>query len=143
MKFKKLLYIVMALLSITICVFLWADNELNEVLGKSTEVIDISSIIKPTEIIHIKNANVLSEDCSHFIKNQDVIIKNGKIIHLGENQQIEKNAVIIDGTNKYLIPGLIDSHVHLKESKNDLFLYLVNDKDCQDYKREIRVKFSG
>lgn len=116
----------MALLSITICVFLWADNELNKVLGKSTEVIDISSILKPTEIIHLKNANVLAEDCTHFIKNQDVIIKNGKIIHVGENQQINKNAVIIDGTNKYLIPGLIDSHVHLKESKNDLFLYLVN-----------------
>ena len=116
----------MGLLSISICVFLWSDNELNKVLGKSTKVIDISSIVKPTEIIQIKNTNVLSEDCSHFIKNQDVIIKNGKIIRLGENQPVENNALIIDGTDKYLIPGLIDSHVHLKESKNDLFLYLVN-----------------
>lgn len=126
MRFRKLLYIVIGLLSISICVFLWSDNELNKVLGKSTKVIDIASIIKPTEIIQIKNANVLSEDCSHFIKNQDVVIKNGKIIRLGENQLVENNAVIIDGTDKYLIPGLIDSHVHLKESKNDLFLYLVN-----------------
>ena len=116
----------MALLSITICVFIWTDNELNKVLGKSTKVIEISSIIKPSEIVIIKNTNVLSEDCSHFIKNQFVIIKNGKIIHVGENQPNVKNAVMIDGTNKYLIPGLIDSHVHLKESKNDLFLYLVN-----------------
>jgi len=126
MRFRKLLYAVMALLSISICVFLWSDNELNKVLGKSTKGIDISSIVKPPEIIQIKNANVLSEDCSHFIKNQDVVIKNGKIFRLGENQLIENTAVIIDGTDKYLIPGLIDSHVHLKESKNDLYLYLVN-----------------
>ncbi|MFE3867481.1 amidohydrolase family protein [Flavobacterium sp. LS2P90] len=126
MRFRKLLYVVMALLGISFCVFLWSDNELNTVLGKSTKVIDISSIVKPSEIIQIKNANVLSEDCTYFIKNQDVIIKNGKIFNLGKNQLLDNSSTIIDGTNKYLIPGLIDSHVHLKESKNDLFLYLVN-----------------
>jgi predicted metal-dependent TIM-barrel fold hydrolase len=124
--FTRLLYAIMILLVIFICVFIWADNELNKVLGKSTKVIDISSIVKKSEIIQIKNVNVLSEDCAYFIKNQDVIIKNGKIIHLGKNEPIENTADIIDGTNKYLIPSLIDSHVHLKESKNDLFLYLVN-----------------
>jgi predicted metal-dependent TIM-barrel fold hydrolase len=124
--FRRLLYAVMILLGVFIGVFIWADNELNKVLGKSTEVINISSIVKPSQTIQIKNANVLSEDCSHFIKNQDVIIKNGKIILLGENQLMDSTSIIIDGTNKYLIPGLIDSHVHLKESKNDLFLYLVN-----------------
>ncbi|MGV0754361.1 amidohydrolase family protein [Empedobacter brevis] len=126
MRFRKGLYAMMALLGITSCVFFWADNELNKVLGKSTEVIAVSSMVKQAETIIIKNTNVLSEDCSHFIKNQDVVIKNGKIIRLGTHQSIEKNAVILDGTNKYLIPGLIDSHVHLKESKNDLFLYLAN-----------------
>lgn len=124
--FRRFLYAVMILLGIFIGVFIWADNELNKVLGNSTKVINISSIVKPSKTIQIKNTNVLSEDCSHFIKNQDVIIKNGKIIQLGENQLLENNTIIIDGTNKYLIPGLIDSHVHLKESKNDLFLYLVN-----------------
>jgi hypothetical protein len=36
------------------------------VLGKSTKVVDISSIVKPSEIKF--KCNVLSEDCSHFIK---------------------------------------------------------------------------
>ena len=125
-RFRRLLYVIMVVLGITICIFIWADNELNKVLGKSTKVIDISSMVTSTQIIQIKNTNILSEDCSHFIKNQDVIIKNGKIIRLRVNQLIENTAVIIDGTNKYLIPGLIDSHVHLKESKNDLFLYFAN-----------------
>lgn len=124
--FRKLLYAAMIFLVFFIGVFIWADNELDTVLGKSTVVINISSIVKPSTTIQIKNTNILSEDCTYFIKNQDVIIKNGKIINLGENQLLDNSSTIIDGTNKYLIPGLIDSHVHLKESKNDLFLYLVN-----------------
>ena len=123
---KKTLYTLLIILLLTSITFIWADNELNKVLGKSTRVIDISSIVNPTKTIQIKNANILSEDCGNFIKNQDVIIKNGVIINLGENLQLDSTATIIDGTNKYLIPGLIDSHVHLKESKNDLFLYLAN-----------------
>ncbi|MDI5888773.1 amidohydrolase family protein [Flavobacterium yafengii] len=123
---KRVLYGAIVVLAIFIAIFIWTDNELNEVLGKSTDVIAISSIVKPSKIIQIKNVNILSEDCSHFIKNQDVIIENGKIIRLGKNQLIDSTSAIIDGTNKYLIPGLIDSHAHLKESKNDLFLYLAN-----------------
>ncbi|KQT26021.1 hypothetical protein ASG22_04850 [Chryseobacterium sp. Leaf405] len=124
--FKRLLCAVMIVSGIFIGIFIWADNELNKVLGQSTKVIDITSIVKPSDIIQIKNANILSEDCTHFIKSQDVIIKNGKIITLGKHQLLDNNFTVIDGTGKYLIPGFIDSHVHLKESKNDLFLYLVN-----------------
>jgi predicted metal-dependent TIM-barrel fold hydrolase len=124
--FRRFLYAVTILLIVFIAIFIWADNELNKVLGKSTEVITISSIVKPSKIIQIKNVNILSEDCTFFIKNQDIIIKNGKIIRVGENQLMDSTSIIIDGANKYLIPGLIDSHVHLKESQNDLFLYLAN-----------------
>lgn len=123
---RRILYSVIVLSAILMVVFLWADHELNKVLGKSTEVINISSIVKPSKVIQIKNANVLSEDCTHFIKNQDVLIQDGIIVSLSKNQPLHNAATIIDGTNKYLIPGLVDSHVHLKESKNDLFLYLVN-----------------
>lgn len=123
---RRILYSVIILSGILMVVFIWADHELNKVLGKSTEVINISSIVKPSKVIQIKNANVLSEDCTHFIKNQDILIQDGIIVQLGKNQPSNNTSTIIDGTNKYLIPGLVDSHVHLKESKNDLFLYLVN-----------------
>ena len=125
-NFKRFLYTLLILFVLFIGFFLWSNNELNKVFGKSTEVVNISSIIKTSLSTFIRNTNVLSEDCSHFIENQDVIVKNGKIIHIGKNLIIESNSRIIDGTNKYLIPGLIDSHVHLKESKNDLYLYLAN-----------------
>lgn len=108
------------------CVFLWADHELNKVLGKSTRVVDFSSFTKSSSLVQIRNVNVLSEDCTHFITNQNVLVKDGLILQLDTDQPVNKDAAIIDGTGKYLIPGLVDSHVHVKESKNDLFLYLAN-----------------
>jgi hypothetical protein len=33
---------------------------------------------------------------------------------------------VIDGSGKYLLPGLIDMHVHLGDNEDDLLLYLVN-----------------
>lgn len=124
--FKRFLYSVLALFFILIAVFIWADHELKKVLGSSTEEISISSIVKPSGMILIQNTNVLSEDCSYFKPNQDVVIKDGLIIKLGESQADETITTTIDGKGKYLIPGLVDSHVHLKESKNDLYLYLAN-----------------
>jgi imidazolonepropionase-like amidohydrolase len=64
---------------------------------------------------------------NQFIPNQDVIIKNGKSVSISQNQAtVNSAAVKIDGTGQFLIPGLVDSHVHLKESKNDMLLYLVS-----------------
>jgi imidazolonepropionase-like amidohydrolase len=123
---KRLRNAIVIVLVVCMGVFIWADNELNKVLGKSTKVINIDSIVKSSKTIQIKNVNVLSEDCSSFIAHQYVVIKEGIIIKLGENQPLDSTVTIIDGTNKFLIPGLVDSHVHVKESKNDLFLYVAN-----------------
>ncbi|KGO91476.1 amidohydrolase family protein [Flavobacterium subsaxonicum] len=123
---KKLLYAVIIVIGLFIGVFIWADNELNKVLGKSTQVVNVAPNVSTYITIHIKNVNILSEDCTLFINNQDVIIRDGKIISIGENQAADDTVTTIDGTGNYLIPGLVDSHVHLKESKNDLYLYLAN-----------------
>lgn len=123
---RRLLYVVVIFLVVIISVFIWADNELNKVLGKSTKVVNISSMVNLSKNTQIKNVNILSEDCTYFINNQDVLIKDSVIIQLGKNQLPDSTVTIIDGTGKFLIPGLVDSHVHLKESKNDLFLYLAN-----------------
>ncbi|MEE9362973.1 MAG: amidohydrolase family protein [Cellulophaga sp.] len=59
--------------------------------------------------------NITTIDSKNGIKeNQTVILKDGKIFKVipsGE-LQLSKNNTIIDGTGKYLIPGLWDAHVH-------------------------------
>ena len=57
----------------------------------------------------IKNVNVI--DCTGKAPYAaDVRIENGIIAEIGENL---KDAQCIDGTGKYLIPGLVNLHVHI------------------------------
>ena len=46
-------------------------------------------------------------------KNQTVIIKGNKISSIGNLSNVPKQATVIDGKDKYLIPGLWDMHVHM------------------------------
>lgn len=64
----------------------------------------------------IKNLKVYNSYFKKFIQG-DVVINDGKFIHIGndyEDRLSSKN--IIDGNNKYMIPGLIDIHMHIESS---------------------------
>lgn len=64
----------------------------------------------------IKNLKVYNSYFKKFIQG-DVVINDGKFIHIGndyENRLSSRN--IIDGNNKYMIPGLIDIHMHIESS---------------------------
>src|ERR1041384_5367552 len=58
----------------------------------------------------IRNATVLT--ITHgTLQNTDVLLRNGKIAAIGKNLNAP-NARIIDGTGKYVMPGIIDCHSH-------------------------------
>jgi imidazolonepropionase-like amidohydrolase len=60
----------------------------------------------------IKNVNVITMNPSNeVINNATVVISENQIESI--NGTIPKNATIINGKGKWLIPGLIDAHVHL------------------------------
>ena len=69
----------------------------------------------------IKNVGVITMKTNEVIKNQDVVIKDGKIITIAKTSKRNyKNSVVIDGSNKYIMPSLSDAHVHLPKDENDL-----------------------
>jgi imidazolonepropionase-like amidohydrolase len=71
----------------------------------------------------IKNVNIVSVEDGKILKNMMVAIKGEKIISIkGRFQRTGKNVKVIDGTGKYLIPGLADMHVHLPDSNIADFL---------------------
>ena len=60
---------------------------------------------------------------------KDVAVSNQYIVRItnGESLPLSDSTIIIDGTNKYLIPGLWDMHVHMNFDYEDhLQLYLAN-----------------
>ncbi|MBD1258990.1 amidohydrolase family protein [Maribacter polysiphoniae] len=65
----------------------------------------------------IKNVNVIPMTKSNkIIENATVVILDQKILSI--NGTIPNNAKIIDGTGKWLIPGLVDMHVHTNADLN-------------------------
>ena len=59
----------------------------------------------------IRNATVLTVTRG-TLENTDVLLRNGKIAAVGKNLNASPNARIIDGTGKYVMPGIIDCHSH-------------------------------
>lgn len=59
------------------------------------------------------NVNVIPMDKERVLQNRTVLVRDGIIRKIGKNVKIPKDAQVIDGKGKYLIPGLMDMHAHL------------------------------
>ena len=77
--------------------------------------------------IVFRNVNVIPMNTETILYDYNLVIKDGKIVKLGKSwkTKVPKNATIIDGKDKYLLPGLADMHVHLW-LEDELILYLAN-----------------
>ncbi len=106
--------------------FTWMDYEIGNMWGAHTSKVDHEQFSRPQSSIVINNINALSSDGMSMAANQSLLIEQSLIKFIGADISVPRNAIVIDGTGKYLIPGLIDSHVHLWRSANDLLLYLAN-----------------
>ncbi len=77
-----------------------------------------------------------------LVPDQTVIITNDKISDIQKSSAIKlpENATIIDGAGKYLIPGLVDSHIHFFQNGG---LYARPDaidlRKYQPYNQEIAI----
>ena len=73
------------------------------------------------QTVAFTNVNVIPMDRERLIANQTVLIKNGLIAEIGDAKKVKlpKDTVRIDGTGKYLIPGLADMHAHLLSDSDE------------------------
>jgi len=76
--------------------------------------IAFQSTYKPLESapIFIKNATILLGNGDRLDK-ANILLKDGKIKAIGKRAKSVKDAIEIDGTGKYVTPGIIDTHSHL------------------------------
>jgi len=75
-----------------------------------------------------ENVAIIPMDSEHILEGQTVVIEDGHIADIGLSGEIEipASAHIVDGTGRFLIPGLSDMHMHTFGSENDLLVYLAN-----------------
>ena len=70
----------------------------------------------PNVDLIISNVNLIDGTGAELQKNVNIYIKNGLIQKIDREKVYQKEQVI-DGTDKYLIPGLFDGHVHTSNYK--------------------------
>src|SRR5688572_3877778 len=58
------------------------------------------------------NVNLISMDREDVQTGQTVVVERGRIVAIGTASP-PKGATVVDGTGRFLLPGLTDSHVHL------------------------------
>ena len=76
-------------------------------------VVFISSALGQTTAF--VGVSVIPMDRERVLANQTVVVRNGVIAEIGDAKKVKipKDAVRVDGTGKYLIPGFVDMHTHL------------------------------
>jgi len=85
---------------------------------KDYKNLQTENIVEKNNAYIIKNVNVIPMTKNKkVIENATVLIKDKKIISINGNS-IPKDVRTIDGTGKWLIPGLIDMHVHTNADLN-------------------------
>jgi imidazolonepropionase-like amidohydrolase len=80
------------------------------VSGQAQELTDS----RQQEIV-FRNVNVIPMDKDRVVPNQVVVVKDGRISLIGDATMVKysANATVIDGTGKYLMPGLTEMHAHV------------------------------
>lgn len=89
----------------------------------ATAYLNLEPELQGKESYLIRNIHILPMNQDTLLKNKSVWIKEGMIHQIAD--VISEDLPVIDGSGKYLSPGLVDMHAHVMD-KQELGLYLAN-----------------
>jgi imidazolonepropionase-like amidohydrolase len=69
------------------------------------------------DTVVIAHVDVIDTATGNILRDRSVVVRKGRIAAIEKPGRPPAGAVVIDGKDKYLIPGLWDMHVHLSWSK--------------------------
>ena len=85
----------------------------------------LPSRVPAAQTVAFVNASVLPMDGSvPLVRDQTVLVRDGLIVAVGTANQVTTppDAVVIDARGRFLMPGMIDAHTHIRFAR-DLTLY--------------------
>ena len=82
------------------------------ILKSEREPFESTYVPLQAENILIKNASVYDGDGNEYT-NTDILVQEGRIVAIGKDLPVTDDFKIIDATNKWVTPGIIDIHSHM------------------------------
>ncbi len=70
-------------------------------------------LLASAQVTVIQAGHVIDVASGTALANQTVLVEDGMITEVGANISIPPGAEVIDLSNAYVLPGLIDAHTHL------------------------------
>ena len=67
----------------------------------------------PDQSYVIKAGRLIDGQSAEMRSNVIIVVQGNKIVALGENPDIPKSAVVLDFSDRTVLPGLIDAHTHI------------------------------
>jgi imidazolonepropionase-like amidohydrolase len=73
------------------------------------------------------NVHIIDGTGAPLQRDMAILVADGKIAHIGPADAIssEEETTLVDGKGMYVLPGLIDSHVHMATLPNDKFAHAI------------------
>lgn len=70
--------------------------------------------------VFFRSVTVIPMDQNTVLPNRDVLIREGKIVAIGESGKLKSSAgaQVVDGRGKFLMPGLAEMHAHVPPNDN-------------------------
>ena len=63
--------------------------------------------------IVVRGATLIDGNGGAPTRNVDIVVRDDRILAIGPRQQVPRGATEIDARGAWVVPGLIDVHVHL------------------------------
>lgn len=79
--------------------------------------------VSAQETVAITDVAVVDVGNDVALAGQTVVVRDGRIVSIEANGEVPAGATVIDGSRKYLIPGLWDLHVHIKNAAAPRLLF--------------------
>ena len=77
---------------------------------------DSAQVTQPAGPVMLANGNLIDVETGRVREGVSLLIENGIIRKIGKNLPTPTGATVVDARGKWLMPGLIDSHIHLFQS---------------------------
>ena len=88
-----------------------------------------------SDIVAFTGVTLVPMDSERLVENQTVVVQGDRIVTVGNADEVEvpEGALVIDGSGKFLMPGLAEMHGHIPPpnapqafTESVLFLYVAN-----------------
>jgi len=93
------------------------------VFVKRTRLEDATKLLVSTALgmekadLLVRGGNLVNVNSGELLENVDVAVKKDRIALIGKaDHTIGNKTTVIDATDKYIVPGFLDGHVHIESS---------------------------